>query len=124
MDRQALLIVGAGAVILSDLCVHESQGRERPGDTLPVAHFSEQRQGFLRQGAGRDAVTFHQGNDTQEVEREGNALLISQFAEQCKALPAVGFGSIKIILSGGQCSGGNESLCPGARRYFDALACR
>src|SRR5258708_13504052 len=121
MDRQALLIVGAGAVILSDLCVHDSQGGERPGDTLPVAHFSEQRQGFLRQGAGRDAVTFHQGDDTQEVEREGNALLISQFAEQCKPLPAVGFGSIKIILSAAHYSGANETLCPPPHRSFTAL---
>src|SRR5690242_8534880 len=101
MSRNALLIKCACAVVFSFLCIEQSESVERPGHTLFVTHFPEERQSLLCHRARCDTIPFHPGNDTQQIERECRALLVPQFPEQGQTLTAIGFGSIVVILSGG-----------------------
>src|SRR5229473_5312153 len=110
--RQALLKQGTCPGVLTLLIVEQSQGKERPGDTIPITQLFEECEILLHQYTRCCKVASSPGRHAESVERERDTSSVSKLPEQRQALLGKHLSLVIVALVEGEPGGGKRSLCP------------
>src|SRR5713101_1629997 len=111
-ERQALLEAGGSPGVFALLIVEQAMHEERPGDTIPVTHLSEEGEVFLQQDTCRSKIASSPGRHTKSIEGERDASPVSKLPEQRQALLGKHLSLVIVALVEGEPGGGKRSLCP------------